>query len=261
MPKNPSIYLSSVLLEKNRWRSREPSFKVSDWSRRIADAGFDGIELWENHLLLADSAERDAVLAGPSPVAILNTYCGFDDAGAAARAASAGLARFLDVPGVKFNFGNEAAQIPAYLDNLLAWRDQLPAGCRLLCECHPGTVLEAADKAVAILAPVRGEVEIIVHAMGGGSDASVQSWLDAFGPAVTHIHVAGSGIPGERYSALNELPHAPRRIEMLKGKGFSGTWSVEFCKGVAAPPEDMAELLAAATRDLDYLRKEIACCP
>ena len=62
------IYISSVLLEKNRWGTRVPSLKVSDWSQRMFDAGFDGIELWENHLLLADAAEREAVLAGPMPV-------------------------------------------------------------------------------------------------------------------------------------------------------------------------------------------------
>jgi len=64
---------------------------------RIDEAGFDGIELWENHLLLADAAEREAVRNHPLPVPILNTYCAFDDDGAESRAASSELARFLDV--------------------------------------------------------------------------------------------------------------------------------------------------------------------
>ena len=52
------IYLSTVCLEKNRWGRREPSFKVSEWTQRLAEYGFDGIELWEFHYLLADDAEK-----------------------------------------------------------------------------------------------------------------------------------------------------------------------------------------------------------
>ena len=64
MKNTTAIFLSSVLLEKNRWDSRIPSLKISDWLRSIADAGFDGVELWENHLLLADAAEHAVPMDG-----------------------------------------------------------------------------------------------------------------------------------------------------------------------------------------------------
>lgn len=239
------IYLASVLLEKNRWSSRTPSFKVSDWMPRIAEAGFDGIELWENHLLKADVAEREAVRNGPLSVAILNTYCNFDNDGAEARAASAEMARFLNVSGIKFNFGNDKAQERTYIKNLQVWRDELPTGCRLLCECHPGTILEDPDNAVKILAPLRGEVEIIVHAFGNDDGRGLRNWLETFGSAVTHVH-----------AVLKNKQEAPERIALLQEYGFSGTWTIEFCEGVWKGAE-MDQLLATAAEDMKYLRKAI----
>ena len=241
------IYLATVLLEKNRWNSREPSFKVSDWAQRIVDAGFDGIELWENHLLLADRAEWDALRNGPVSVPILNTYCGFDDDSADARSASAELARHLDVGAVKFNFGNDPAQVDAYRRNLMAWRDELPDGCRLLCECHANTVLEDLDKAPTVLAPIMDQVEIIVHGFVGDDETDLVQRIECFGSAITHVH-----------SVLTEKGCAPRRVEILKDAGFSGTFSIEFCYGVIENVQDVKQLLATATEDLNYLRKELA---
>jgi sugar phosphate isomerase/epimerase len=247
MTEKPEIYLASVLLEKNRWDSREPSFCVSDWSLRIDAAGYDGIELWENHVLLADGNEREAVLGGPAPVRVLNTYCSFDDEGADGRAASAELSRFLGVGAVKFNFGKDASRIQAYRDNLSQWRTELPAGCRLLCECHPGTVLEVPETAAELLRPVSGKVEVIVHALSEDPARELLPWLNAFGGSVTHVHVV-----------LKDREHAIRRIAMLKDAGFSGTWTIEFCEGVNEPDETIEKLFTTAAADLDFLRTVLA---
>jgi len=239
------IYLATVLLEKNRWSSRKPSFKVSDWAQRIADAGFDGIELWENHLLLADRSEWEALRNSPVSVPILNTYCGFDDDSADARSASAELARYLDVGAVKFNFGNEPTQVDAYLRNLLAWQGELPDGCRLLCECHANTVLEYPDKALAVFAPIMDQIEIIVHGFSGDDETNLVQRTECFGSSITHVH-----------AVLTEKEGAPRRVEILKDAGFNGTFSIEFCYGVREHVEDVEQLLATATEDLNYLRRE-----
>ena len=84
-----SIYLGSICLEPNRWSpGKLPSYRVSDWLQRIDGAGFDGIELWENHFLLADATEKSA-LAAAAPLAIYNSYALPDSGSAEARAASA----------------------------------------------------------------------------------------------------------------------------------------------------------------------------
>jgi len=256
MVKKSEIYLATVLLEKNRWSSRVPSFRLSEWLNPIQQAGFDGLELWENHLLLAEKGELQAVIAGPLPVRILNSYCGFEDGAKEARVAAAKLAKELAVPAVKFNFGKEVSAIASYRDNLLAWRDLLPAGCRLLCECHPYTVLENMEEAAAILEPLKGQLEIIVHLFGNRQE--LKRRIALFGKGITHIHVAGSGVPDQRYSPLEGEEIVPQSIQILREAGFNGSWTIEFCQGVAVPGENMPELLAAATRDLNTLRRELA---
>jgi len=252
------IYFSTVLLDKNRWGSREPSLKVSDWLPAIADGGFDGLELWENHLLKADDDEKNLILSGPLPVRVLNTYCDFDAGSSADREKSARLARDLNVSGVKFNFGNKIECVEEYRENLIKWQKNLPAGCRLLCECHPYTVLEDMEKAAEILQPLLDRVEIIIHAFGSvGSDWKRR--LELFGKRITHIHVAGGGEEGYRYSPLASSGKIEEGLSMLEGSGIEPTWTIEFCDGVASKGEVVEDLLNNAIADAKTLRKKLSC--
>ena len=55
------IYIGTILLERNRWtRDKKPTCLVSEWIPRFKEAGFDGMELWENHAALASSTELKA---------------------------------------------------------------------------------------------------------------------------------------------------------------------------------------------------------
>jgi len=251
------IYIATVLLEKNRWRpGKVPTFRVSDWGQRFREAGFDGVELWENHAALATEGELSALAEMACPVRIYNSYCSFDDTGAADRKRAAELATRFAAQGVKFNLGHDEEAIPTYQRNLESWRHELPEGCRLLCECHGGTVLEEPERAKAILDPLAAGLEIIVHAFAADDD-SLGEWLATFGAAVTHVHAAASGGDGRlaRLADVKELVH--RRIRRLLGAGFAGTLSVEFTQGVAREPEGQDELLANATDDLQVLREAL----
>ena len=190
----------------------------------------------------------------PLPVTVFNSYCTFDDDGAPGRQRAAALVREFGASGVKFNFGNDPARVADYVRNLRAWAAALPDGCRLLCECHGGTVLETPAQAARLLAPVADRVEIIVHAFAGERD-TLQAWLDLFGPSVTHVHVAGrrGNWPMLRLCDMEEEARA--RLAMLRAAGFSGTWTVEFTGGVAQGVEDKHALLANAAADLAFLRE------
>lgn len=249
------VSFASVLLEPNRWTAEKiPTFKVSEWVNAIREAGFNGVELWENHAALADETERAALERMGLPVTVFNSYCTFDDAGAETRRRAAVLVSRYGGRGVKFNFGNEPARIDEYLRNLRSWADSLPAGCRLLCECHGGTVLETPCEAARILAPLAGRVEVIVHAFGG-ERATLQQWFDRFGAAVTHVHVAAfrGKWPIVRLDEMADEARA--RLAVLRAAGFSGSWTSEFTGGVAQGAEDRQALLANAARDLAFLRE------
>ena len=253
----PPIYIATVLIEKNRWQAgKVPTFRVSEWGRRFQEAGFDGVELWENHAALATEDERNALAQMPCPVRIFNSYCSFDDEGAADRERAAELATRFRAQGVKFNLGHDDDAIPSYQRNLKAWLDELPAGCRPLCECHGGTVLEEPARAKAILEPFADDIEIIVHAFAGEDDALAR-WMETFGSAVTHVHAAASGNDRQlaRLADVTDLVHG--RVRRLLEAGFSGTLSVEFTKGVGGESEDLDELFANATDDLRVLREAL----
>lgn len=251
------IYIATVLLEKNRWTNEaRPSFLVSAWAPRIMAAGFDGIELWANHALLNTEEEQGKLAKLCLPIAIYSAYVPFDDASIAARRKAAQLIARYKTRGVKFNFGNDAAAIPAYVKNLQAWQGMLPKDCRLLCECHRHTVLEKPERAKEILAPLGDSVGIIVHAFA--DDVSLlQGWFKSFGPRVCHVHSACGDKDGNK--KLRQCANVVReRMNIMRGEGFRGTFTIEFTAGVAKPTEDMEALLKAAADDMTFLREELA---
>lgn len=254
----PTILLSTVLLEPNRWTPQKlPTFAVSTWAPAVCDAGFSGLELWENHAALADTTEQQALCHLPLPITVLNSYCTFDDAGTAGRRVATKLIRSYGVSGVKFNFGNDSTLIGTYQRHLEAWADELPASCRLLCECHAGTVLERPDAAARILWPFAGRVEVIVHPFSG-ERATLQHWIERFGPAVTHAHVAARQGDSAFVTLEDVSTEACARIGILRAAGFDGTWSIEFTKGVARSPEDRQDLLLRAAADMAFIRGQLS---
>jgi sugar phosphate isomerase/epimerase len=71
---NP-IYFSTILLQPNHWKRDQPKqVAISNWLDRIADAGFDGVELFELHFLLASTSERNSILAHPIAKPVFNSY-------------------------------------------------------------------------------------------------------------------------------------------------------------------------------------------
>lgn len=249
-----SIYIGSVCLERTRWGKREPSFKVSDWLPRFTRDGFDGVELWEFHYTRADEAER-ARMASLGPIAIFNSYVGFGDEDAEVRDQVASAIKTLAAPAVKYNLGGDAAKLDEYRRNLLAWAETVPSGCRLLCECHPGTVLEELDAAVAFfedLDPVR--FGVIAHISGDAE--GLDRWLTAFGSRVQHMHLQSRGPESDPAVAENRERLAPSYAALLR-HGFSGSLAIEFTRGIGRE-EDIEELYANACADMAYVREALS---
>jgi len=243
----PDIYLATVLLERNRWaETKTPTFRVSDWTERIHEAGFDGIELWENHYVGTDADERCALQAVDSYVRLFNTYCGFGDSPAerTARQYAAEAIASLGVHGCKFNIGPDREGWSTEIANLRAWQQTLPESCQLLCECHPGTVIESPDDAGAFFqeADLRNW-GIIVH-LANGTINDLTSWFDAFGDRVAHCH-----------AVLGRNPDDRQRLLLMRERGFKSTISIEFTRGVAQPNEQIDALFSSAIADMAVVRE------
>ncbi len=251
------IYIGTILLEKNRWtKDKTPTYRVSDWADRFAEAGFDGMELWQWHATKVDDAERRALTASPCPVAIFNSYAAFDESGATAREQAALLTRRFGAAGVKFNVGTDPDKRGDYLEALRQWRPLFDDDVTLLCECHPGTIIEtpAAAKAFFDEAGVPG-VGVIVHAFNAAD--TLDAWLDTFGPAVRHAHLQ---MRDERtVIAFRDKPDvAAEVIETLKRAGYDGTCTLEFTAGTLAPDETIDLLWTNALADKAFLEELLA---
>ena len=254
------VYIGTVLLEKNRWvKGRPPSFRVSEWIGRFREAGFDGMDLWENHAALCGEEELAKIEAAGFPVAVFNAYAGFEDAEAevAERETSARLAARLCAQGVKFNVGKHPELRATYLRNVREWKARLPAGIRVLCECHPGTILQKPDAAAAALAEWDDpRVQVIVHAFGA-TPADLRAWFAALDPAITHVHVQMQD-ENRVFRRLERRPAQAREtLRILRDEGFRGSFSLEFTEGTAAPEENMESLFQSALADLLFLRENM----
>jgi len=254
-----TILLGSILLEPNRWaKAKTPTIRVSEWAARAKDAGIDGIELWENHWRMADEAERQALKASKM-VRYYNTYAPFDDRpeSRAARKAAADAARELGAVGVKFNVGSDKNRRDEYLRVAEDWARSLPANCRALCECHPGTVLEtpeAAAEAFPKWPPER--VAAIVHPFTQ-SPERLGDWVRLLGPRVVHGHVQ---IRTEK-DVLVRLDRKPREAEAalaaLQPLLKQMTFTLEFTEGTRTPDDKPEVLFRNALADLEFLRKRL----
>lgn len=246
------IYISTACLERNRWGSRQPSYRVSDWLSRFAADGYAGVELWENHWLAADPDEQGRLVNGKASIPIYNTYTGFSDDQTEQLEAAADAIRKLAVTGVKYNLGNDPGKVGEYRHNLLQWADCLPKTCQLLCECHPGTFLEKPEIAAGFFADLDPNRYGVIAHVAGSPDATGE-WLSTCGSRVAHLHVQMRNAQTDPNS-----PEARKMLDACFAKvteyGFNGSVSIEFTRGIGKH-EDIETVYANACVDMRYCRK------
>ena len=247
-----NIYLGTVALEINRWSSRIPSFSVSGWLDKIRAAGFDGIELWENHVLLSEN-EAEKIKDSGFPVGVYNHYGIFTNSDTALRTKAADMIRFLDAGAVKYNIGNNPDLLAEYKENVLRFAESLPDNCVLLCECHAGTLLEndnAVEDFFKGLCPQK--FAMIIHPFA--EPETLRSKFERFGNRIAHIH--------SQYSYDNKrirLERQPEQVaacfDILKEYGYNGSFTIEFSELTAEPGENIDDLFANTVLDLSYIRR------
>lgn len=251
-----AILLGTVALEPNRWGQvtpdRAPKLVADDWLARAEEAGFDGIELWENHAMRAAGGELERLQASSLPLAILSSYASFDEEQDDARDTVAEWATRLGCAAVKFNVGNEPTQAKHYAERLARFAGNLPDDTRLLCECHAGTAAEDPRVAQQILSVGdSARLQALVHL--GDDPGYLDEMFDALGDRIRHVHVnfLKSGAP-----PLAEIADDVRaRVEQIRAQGFEGSYTIEFVNGTGSEKDHPKEMIEAAVRDLQLLRE------
>lgn len=258
------IYLGTIAIEPARWVNRRgrgpeqtPLVAVSEWLDQMADAGFDGIEVWEPHLLEASDAEVDLVLEHRLPVPVFNSYVSLDDANPSARLATAAWAVRCGSTGIKYNVGNDPAAEGSYAERIAAWLDDLPEGVALLCECHHGISIADEPKTAATIFDAAGpvhRVQAIVHTHE--EPDLIRARFDAYGDRISHVHVNFLDFDNLGAPKLDDITdRLASQIELLSQLGFAGTWTIEFTHGVLTDNDTPALLVRQAAEDLRVLRE------
>ena len=262
------IYLGTVAIEPNRWGLAEPGgnplTRVSDWIPDIAEAGFDGLELWERHARSVPDEELDALLASEMPIKILSCYTSWDEPDDADRAETAAWVGRIGADGVKFNVGSDPDSIGDYTERLRRFEAAMPAGAQLLCECHFGTVAEDPTVARDMFDTVADADRLgaIVHVHPMARDEWSEP-LGVLGERVRHVHVQVAEVP--QTTSADELSEILRpAAEGISAASPTATWTIEFSHGMWGFGRDDAELdnpvyiLQSASRDLEALRTSLA---
>ena len=254
------LYMGTILLDANRWaRPKAPSFKVSEWAERLKAAGFDGMELWEYHATLCGPEELAALEASPLPVSVYNSYATMDDAGRQDRERATALAKQLGAKGIKFNMGKSPDGWDAEMTNLGRWRSRVPGDIRLLCECHPDTIVEDVADARRFFSELGMEgFGIIIHPLNRLE--TLQPWFDAFGPDVVlaHLQMRTSDGDGPRIRFDRRPERAREAVRIMREASFSGSCTFEFTEGMSRQGEDIEELFRNALLDLAFWKEIMA---
>ena len=267
----PTILLGTVAIEPARWVDylaatgagaappAEP-IELSSWMDGIGDAGFDGIELWERHLTVAEPDEVQRILEHPLTIDVFNSYVSLDDPDPEARSAVSRWVRRTGSAGIKFNVGNDPEARDAYADRIAAWLDDLPSTVALLCECHHGiSIAEDPATAAAIFdaAGPADRLQAIVHTHEDPDH--LRHRFDVYGDRITHVHVNfldSAALSAPKLTAIRERVES--QVTLLRSLGFDGTWTIEFSHGVLSERDEPGYLLEQATSDLDVLRELLA---
>lgn len=238
------VYLGTVLLEKNRWSTRVPTIRPSEWAGPLKAAGFDGFELWENHVL-CQPGELEALQNCGLPVSVFNTYLVFDEEPFSRYEEVAAAITALGAKKVKFNLENQS-DLTATREKVLKFLSLLPSDCKMLCECHPGTVLEDPATAAAFFETLPADrFGVILHA--NDDPALVAARYDALGRWVEHLHSRTTGPEDAQLKAC---------IRLLQDKGFSGTATIEFVRtSFLGQEEDPVACMNYAIEDMHALKK------
>ena len=160
----------------------------------------------------------------------------------------------LGATGVKFNIGNDADMWDEYISTALEWCDLLPSNCRLLCECHPGSVAEQPNVAADAMAEWPEErVGAIVHPLFEAI-APVDDFFSALGPRIVHAHLQ---IRDENNRMVN-LADRPQYVRDIFGRmveyGFDGSLTVEFVEGTRSANDEPEYLFERACENLEFIR-------
>ncbi len=257
------IYLSSFLLEKNRWNGKGPSLNVVEWLEPIAESGFNGFELWMPHLAFASRSDWEAIKAEANDrqaeISMIYAQVPTDlgDKGRRQREALLDACDFFRPKTLRFHVGEPLtadgflAKLPGRLETASKVLRDIGRDIQQVYECqlYPYRPEEAAlvfatldaSRVSLSLRPLEMKVEDIEAAF-------------AIKPgAVSHFGIRAK--QGKDFLGLiDQVEPCKKIMNMARKLEFIGPWILETTEGVDTKTEDVLDLFDAVEKDLNMLQ-------
>lgn len=252
-----TVFLGTVALEKNRWaEDKTPTIKASDFAAKAMNDGFSGIELWENHYLLADKEEKRKLCESGS-VRVFNSYLSLKDGVTDNLKKVSEAVREIGADFIKYNYsfkdfenepGYTREDFIAQTDTLLRFAELCPQNVKFLCECHINTLMEKPEIAEKVFEKLDERFGAIIHLSAKRELA--EGCFKHYGSRIWHIHTAYVGETNE-FELLESADELLRdNLNYFKKCGFCGSATVEFTR----EDGDADMWYENALRDMRYLR-------
>lgn len=250
-----AIYLSTLLLEKNRWNGKGPSLLVSDWIEETAETGFAGLEIWMNHLFFGSRSEWELIRERSSesdlPIAMVSATLPADASDKSQRYRDAVLEAcdYFRPDGFKFALSDAKASGLDSLEFVKEWARDVPRDIALLFDAGEGAGPEVYASAKTSLGG--GRFAAVMHPFLY-APAELESVLESAGDFIANLGVQAK--KGGSWIQLDEnAKDHSRIIASARNIGFKGTWSLELTKGAGLKGEGIESMFDNAERDLNFL--------
>ncbi|MEO6096414.1 MAG: hypothetical protein ABIW76_12205 [Fibrobacteria bacterium] len=253
-----AVYLSTFLLEKNRWNGKGPSLLVSDWMEEAGEAGYAGLEIWMNHLHFSSRDEWELIKERSAesdlPISLISATLPVDasDKSQRYRESIIEACDYFRPDSFKFGFGEAKGGGLDSLEFAKEWCRDVPREIGMLFDPgHGGDSVDAETFNAARLALTGGRFKAVLHPFLylSGELAGVLKSSGDF--------VANLGVQAKREGKWILLEEdAEDNLKVIAGareSGFKGSWSLELSKGADLPKLDIEGLFDHAEKDLNFL--------
>lgn len=268
------ITLNSIALEPNRWtEGKIPHFRLEELLPAIAEAGFESIEIWQNHLALLESEEVNSLAEQADSLGvgfpIVGMYPRFHLEGADRDAelerfvAMAGKMDVVDADILKLMPGQVASEdlepelwerSVGFMQEVLELTEENDVIFTL--ETHGGTLADAPDALERFLDDVDSErLEVCWQPYDFGSTGKAIKLFDRLAEYIVHLH-----LQGRRDGEMELLEDADIDYRQVLGHifntEFDGYISIEFVRDcvVDSPGQfDVDQVLENAARDREFI--------
>lgn len=248
-----AVNLSSLLLEKNRANGKGPSLLVSDWMEEAGEAGFAGLEIWINHLLFSSRSEWELIRerSGDAdlPIAALSAGLPLDGSDKSQRFRESLLEACDYFRPDALKVGVADLRSDEALEFLKDWSRDVPRDTLLLVDGGEGVLAGDLAQARAALGDNRFKAVVRPFLF---APKELEAVFETAGDFIANLGVqARKG--GQRILLEENADEHLKIISLLRGRRFTGTWTLESTKGAGLPGESIEKMFDNAEKDLNFL--------